>query len=74
MIFGYGAEQTIEEIGPTEYKLTNVAYQDTRWCMALPPCCCCFCWNSIGNSFLQKDITALEKAYAAAAKGNQVAP
>jgi hypothetical protein len=31
--------------------------------MPLSPCCCCLCWNSIGNSFIKKDIDDLEKKW-----------
>jgi hypothetical protein len=64
MIFGYGAECSVEEVAPNQTRLINKAYQDTRWCMPLSPCCCCFCWNSIGNQFLHKDCDALEKKFA----------
>ena len=65
-IFGYGAEMSVEEIGPNHTRLINKSHQDTKWCMPLSPCCCCFCWNAIGNKCLKMDIDALEKKFAAA--------
>ena len=65
MIFGYGAEMSVEEIGENKTRVINKAHQDTKWCMPLSPCCCCLCWNSIGNKFLIKDIDDLEAKWAA---------
>lgn len=64
-IYGYGAECSVEEVGPNQTRLINKAYQETRWCMPGSCCCMCFCWNSIGNSFLKGDVKALEKKWAA---------
>ena len=64
MINGYGAEMSVEEIGPNKTRLINKAHQDTRLCMPLSPCCCCFCWDAIGNTFLVADIDALEAKWA----------
>merc|ERR1712166_446648 len=64
MVYGYGGEMSVEEIGPNKTRLINKAYQDTRCCMAGSCCCCCLCWNSIGNSFLVKDVDALEAKWA----------
>ena len=52
MIFGYGAEMSGEMNGPNKTRVINRAHQDTKWCMPGSPCCCCLCWNAIGNSFL----------------------
>lgn len=67
-ILGYGAETSVEEIGPNKTLLINRAHQETKWCSPLLcfPCpCCCMCWNAIGNSFLVKDVDELEKKWAA---------
>lgn len=64
MIDGYGAEMSVEEIGPNKTRLVNKAYQDTRLCMPGMCCCCCLCWNSIGNSFLEADCDEMEKKWA----------
>jgi len=63
-IYGYGAEMSVEEIGPNKTRVINKAHQDTKWCSPLTPCCLCLCWNSIGNSFLVKDIDELEAKWA----------
>ena len=60
----YGAEMSVEEIGPNKTRLINRAYQETKWCsplLCLPCPCCCLCWNAVGNSFLAKDVDDLEK-------------
>ena len=62
---------SVEEIDPNRTLLINKAYQDTRWCMPLSPCCCCFCWNDIGNKCLKMDIDALEKKFAAQGKSSE---
>ena len=67
-ILGYGAEMSVEELGPNKTLLINRAHQETKWCSPLLcfPCpCCCMCWNAIGNSFLVKDVDELEKKWAA---------
>ena len=69
-ILGYGAEMSVEEIGPNKTRLINRAYQETKWCsplLCLPCPCCCLCWNAVGNSFLAKDVDDLEKKWAAQA-------
>ena len=63
-IYGYGAEMSVESLGPNKSKVINKAFQDTKWCSPLTPCCICLCWNSIGNSFLVKDIDVLEAKWA----------
>merc|ERR1711990_1054980 len=35
MIYGYGAEMSVEDLGNNKTRLVNKAYQDTRWCMPL---------------------------------------
>jgi len=73
-IYGYGAEMSVEEIGPNKTRVINKAHQDTKWCSPLTLCCLCLCWDKIGNSFLIKDIDELEAKWAASATSDESSP